>query len=106
MQDSVFNRRQLIQCSAAAGLAALVIPDVSGAEKTVVHGNIKQSIVYWCFNATGDKWDIEKTCEVALQLGCPSIELLAPADWPVLKKHKLICAIAPNGMPGPPSRKG
>lgn len=106
MQDPVFNRRQLIQCSTAAGLAALALPAASGAEKTVVRGNIKQSIVYWCFNATGDKWDIEKTCEVALQLGCPSIELVTPEDWPVLKKHKLICAIAPNGMPGAPFKKG
>ena len=37
------------------------------------------------------------------ELGCPSVEIVPPEDWGVLRKHKLICAIAPNGMPGPRS---
>lgn len=69
-------------------------------------GNIKHSIVYWCFNIAGDKWDLEKTCQVANQLGVKSIELTEPADWPTMKKHGLTCAIAPNGMPGAPFMKG
>lgn len=69
-------------------------------------GNINHSIVYWCFNIAGDKWDLEKTCQVAKQLGIRSIELTGPEDWPVMKKHGLTCAIAPNGMPGAPFMKG
>ena len=69
-------------------------------------GRIKQSIVYWCFNARGDKWSPEKTCEVAVSLQCPSVEFIGPEHWPLLKKHNLICAIASNGMPGAPYVKG
>ena len=69
-------------------------------------GRIKQSIVYWCFNVAGDKWDIEKMCQVAKQLGCQSIELADPETWPTIKKHGLTCAIAPNGMPGAPFMRG
>jgi hydroxypyruvate isomerase len=29
-----------------------------------------------------------------------------PEDWGVLKKYNLVCAIAPNGMPGIPFKKG
>ena len=69
-------------------------------------GNIKQSIVYWCFNSGGSKWDAEQMCKVAHDLGCGSIELIEPQHWETLKKHKLTCAIAPNGMPGAPFKKG
>lgn len=75
-------------------------------EKTIVNGRIKQSIVFWCFNAAGDKWDMEKTCQVANSLGCKSIEICEPDTWATLKKHGLTCAIAPNGMPGAPFMKG
>ncbi|GBD35676.1 Hydroxypyruvate isomerase [bacterium HR36] len=69
-------------------------------------GRIRQSIVFWCFNIAGEKWDVEKTCQVARQLGCVSVELVEPHHWPVLKKYGLICAIAPNGMPGAPFVRG
>lgn len=74
--------------------------------KGVAKGRINQSIVFWCFNATGDKWDIEKTCAVAKEFGCKSIELAGPEHWPTLKKHGLVCAISPNGMPGAPFMRG
>ena len=69
-------------------------------------GNINQSIVFWCFSAAGDHWSIEKTCEVAKQLGVTSIELSDPDTWPTIKKHGLTSAIAMNGMPGAPFMKG
>jgi hydroxypyruvate isomerase len=90
----------------AAAIAGLAGQTVEAQEIAVQKGNIKQSIVFWCFNASGEKWTIEKTCEVATSLGCVSVEIVEPADWGVLKKHNLICAIAPNGMPGPPFVKG
>ena len=33
-------------------------------------------------------------CQVAKQLGCKSIELVEPKDWPILKKYGLVCALA------------
>ncbi|WP_218932392.1 TIM barrel protein [Adhaeretor mobilis] len=69
-------------------------------------GRIKQSIAYWCFNTAGDQWDVEKTCEVANQLGCPSVELVEPSDWPILKKHGLVSALSLIGMEGAPFVKG
>lgn len=69
-------------------------------------GNIKHSVVFWCFNVAGEMWDMEKTCSVAKDLGCKSIEICEPETWPILKKHGLVCALAPNGMPGAPFVKG
>jgi len=73
---------------------------------TTLKGRIHHSLVYWCFNVAGDKWDIEKMCQVAKELGCESIELTEPDMWPTLKKHGLTCALAPNGMPGAPFMRG
>jgi hydroxypyruvate isomerase len=72
----------------------------------MLKGRIKQSIVFWCFNARGEKWDIEKTCTVAKELGVPTLEITGPEHWPTMKKHGLGCALAPNGMPGAPFMKG
>ena len=72
------------------------------ADEKRLKGNIKHSVVFWCFNIAGEKWDIDKTCSVAKSLGCKSVEICGPAEWPTLKKYGLACAIAANGMPGAP----
>lgn len=54
-------------------------------------GRIRQSIVHWCFEKY---WDVEQTCRIAQQLGCPSIEVVAPEHWPTLRKYGLTCALA------------
>jgi len=114
-EPSRITRRTALGTTAAgalvAGLPAVIqspnVPHATAAEeKSPMKGRIKQSIVYWCFNMTGDQWDLEKTCRVAKDLGCPSIELADPDTWPTLKKHGLICALAPNGMPGAPFMRG
>ncbi len=100
------DRRRILQ-GALAGAALTPLGSTLAAEdKTVKNGRIRQSIVFWCFNAMGEKWSIERTCEVAKQLGVTSIELGGPENWPTLKKHGVTCAIASNGMPGAPFMKG
>ncbi len=96
------GRRRFLGGAAAAG-AALVTPlsaALAGGEEAPLKGRIKQSVAFWCFNSAGEKWDLDRTCRVARELGCPSVELVGPAGWDVLKKHSLVCAMAPNGMPG------
>lgn len=104
------SRRDILNCAAGtAALSALAAPfsnPATAAEKAVVKGNIKQSIVFWCFNVGGEQWSFDRTCQVAKQLGCVSVELAAPENWKTLDKYGLKCAIAPNGMPGAPFMKG
>lgn len=104
------SRRDMLRMAAgagAAGAAALSLSSCAifekGTEKAVTKGRINQSIVYWCY---AEYWDIEKTCQIAKQLGCKSVELVGPSDFPTLKKYGLTCAIAPCGMPDPPFVKG
>jgi sugar phosphate isomerase/epimerase len=105
---TMVTRRDLLCGAAALGAAAALAPLTAEAADgdSPLKGRIKQSIVFWCFNTAGEKWDIDTTCRVAKELGCPSVEIVGPEHWGVLKKHGLTCAIAPNGMPGAPFVKG
>lgn len=72
--------------------------------RAVKNGRIKQSVVQWCFN---QHWDVERTIEIANQLGCGSVELIAPKFFPALKRHGMVCAIGSIDMsPDPPFAKG
>lgn len=63
-------------------------------------GNIKHSLVSWCFMSTGDKWSAPRLFEVAKQHGCKSVELIAPEHWGEMAKQGLACAIASSGVKG------
>jgi hydroxypyruvate isomerase len=74
--------------------------------RAVKHGRIRQSLAYWCLNATDWKWDIDRICATASALGCESVELVPPDLWPVVRSYGLANALAHNGMPDPPFQKG
>jgi hydroxypyruvate isomerase len=88
-----FSRRQLLHYGASA-LGAGTMAGALHAEPdgpAVRNGRLKQSIAQWCFQK---HWNIEQMCQVARQLGCASVELVDPKDWPTLQKHGLVCALA------------
>jgi hydroxypyruvate isomerase len=87
------SRRHLLQGAAglAAGVALSRCLPARADESSARKGRIKQSIVQWCY---AKHFDIEQLCKLAKELGCASVELVDPKDWPTLKKHGLICAIA------------
>ena len=97
-RDSVsapLSRRRLLGgAAAAAGAVALGRSPAVAADKDApegFNGAIKQSLVQWCYSKY---WNIDELCAVAKQLGCVSVELVNPKDWPTLKKYGLVCAIA------------
>src|SRR5688572_19257251 len=95
--DSRITRRQAISTTGAvaAGLTTLamsraIAEDAAKSDRPAVkNGRINQSIVQWCFK---DHWDMEKTCQVAKQLGCKSVEILTPEHFATVKKYDLTCA--------------
>jgi hydroxypyruvate isomerase len=83
------DRRTFLRRASALTIGAAL---AAGAEGPAArNGRIKQSIVQWCF---AKYWNVEQTCAQAKRLGCVSVELVPPSDWPTLKKHGLVCAIA------------
>jgi len=102
------RRRDLLFAAASLGAPSALGATAAQREprRAAVKGRVRQSLAYWCLNATEWKWDVERICRTARALGCRSVELVPPEHWAVIGKHGLSMAIAPNGMPDPPFVKG
>ncbi len=104
------SRRSLfgktLAAAGGAGIAGLAGAQADHHKGGKLKGNINHSVVFWCFNVAGEKWDLKTTCEVTKKLGGKSVELVDPKEWGTLKAAGLTCAIAPNGMPGAPFMRG
>jgi len=74
-------------------------PAAATAIQGLVKGRIKPALTQWCLkDASAEKWSLEKICQVAKELNVPALEVVGPADFPVLKKHGLICALTTSHM--------
>jgi hydroxypyruvate isomerase len=85
MPNTITRRQALVAAGAAVGATAIA------AEPAATRKRIRQSLVQWCYRKY---WSIDEMSAVAKRLGCLSVELVDPKDWPILKKHGLICALA------------
>lgn len=52
-------------------------------------GQINHSVCRWCYNDI----PFEDLCKAAKDIGIPSIELVGPEEWPILKKYGLTSAL-------------
>jgi hydroxypyruvate isomerase len=95
-----FVSRRTALKTAFAGGAALAVNHLSAAvdsskktkkmEKDPLKGNIRHSVSKWCF---GD-YPLDEFCVICKRIGIESVELLDPADWPVVRSHGLTVAMA------------
>ncbi len=89
------SRRHLL--SAGAAVAAASFSGVARGEELladwkVEKGQIRQSVVPWCFKPM----KVETLIHAAARMGLQSVELTPPENWPLLKKNGLVCAITPS----------
>ena len=99
------QRRDFFRTGAAAGATALTALTTNAGEAMVIpaarrdhprqQGSIRQSVCKWCFR----DMSVEELAVAAKTIGIQSIELLGPEDFPTLKAHGLVCAMA-NGPSG------
>lgn len=87
------TRRSALLGSAATLAAASLETRIAAADQAAGgKGRIHHSVCKWCY----PKVPLEDLCVFAKANGLSSIELLGPADWPILAKHGLTCAMAGN----------
>ncbi len=85
--------------SVLKGAAALAAGAVAGrgaaatAEAPAARGRLKQSVSRWCYG----KMSLDELCRHASRIGYEGIDLIGPADWPLVRKHGLICALGSLG---------
>lgn len=89
------TRRDVIKKMAAGSVAAAALPVLgSFAQKGKsnshqLKGNIRHSVCQWTFNHLS----LDELCTEAKKIGLGAIDLIAPKDWPTLKKHGLHCSM-------------
>ena len=81
------SRRALLGAAVGMSLASRI-----DAAKKKFAGHVNHSVCKWCYAKT----PLETLCKQAKEIGLSSIELLGPADWPMLKQYGLTCAMATN----------
>jgi hydroxypyruvate isomerase len=89
------SRRTMLGALTGAALgAALPLGAVSTAAE--LKGRIRQSVCLWCYNEylKRTNMDLDVFAAACAEMGIKSIELTRPEQWPTLKKHGLICAMA------------
>lgn len=90
------NRRDALKKIAAGTAAATVAPFISSfateetiSKKLKLKGNINHSVCQWTYNHI----PLEELCVEVKKIGIGAIDLIAPKDWPILKKHGLFCSM-------------
>jgi hydroxypyruvate isomerase len=83
-----------------AGVAAAPAPPT----RAVTRGRLKQSVSRWPY----DKIPLRDFCRAVADMGLPAIDLLAEAEWPLLKEYGLVCSMGwhtgggiPDGLNDP-----
>ncbi|MGQ9575282.1 MAG: TIM barrel protein [Thermoguttaceae bacterium] len=97
LQGRLTRRGLLRGALGATALMGFGVPRVAWAQKNqpktrrvVTKGRIKQSVCPWCF----EPMPLKTLAEQAAAMGILSVELVPPKDWPILKRHGLICALS------------
>ena len=87
------TRREVIQ-SLAAGFALAALPRTGSAAEapSAGTGGFRHSVCKWCYRDI----PLAEFAAAVKEFGLESVELLNPADWPVVQKLGLTCAMA-NG---------
>jgi hydroxypyruvate isomerase len=90
------NRRDALKKIVAGTAAVTVAPFISSCEaeetnskKLTLKGNINHSVCQWTYNFI----PLEELCVEVKKIGIGAIDLIAPKDWPTLKKHGLFCSM-------------
>jgi hydroxypyruvate isomerase len=80
--------RQVAGYAAAAAAASTLLPKLARAQAAApakLKGNINHSVCRWCYG----KVKLEDLCAAGKDMGLVGIDLLAPADFPTIKKYGL-----------------
>ncbi len=86
-----------ITLASAAVKASAPLLEAASIKPIKLGGKVNHSVCKWCYRDLS----LEELAQAASQFGMQSVELLHPKDFPILKKHDLVCAMAngPGGIP-------
>jgi len=89
------KRRDFLTTMAAAAVAgATPAARAQSPAPAARKGRIKQALMRFNFGPT-PTLTFDDMCREAARLGYRGFDLVGPQDWPTLKKHGLVCTMAP-----------
>lgn len=76
--------KTIVAGTAALGVSA-TLPSfaLDPQQSSMLKGNVNHAVCRWCFKDI----DLDTLCIEAKKIGIKAIDLVGPADWPILKKH-------------------
>ena len=80
----------------AAGMALAAGPVSAAAQQgnqVVTRRRLKQSVSRWCYQ----KIPLPEFCRAVAGMGLTAIDLLEPAEWPVVRDFGLTCSMGYGG---------
>lgn len=90
------NRRKAIKKVLAGslflGAAALPVNARAKQESMGLKGNIRHSVCRWTFG----HMPLEALCKAVKEMGFSAIDLVGPAEWPLLRQYGITCSMC-NG---------
>ncbi len=96
------NRRKFISSMSAAAVTAATVTslgrrleaeNVAAAGAVVATGRkVNHSVCKWCYGQI----PLEDLCIAGREFGLQSVEIISPADVPILAKHSMTCAMTSN----------
>src|SRR6478752_524754 len=86
------RRRDFLATFAAAGVAAATQAQTPPPAPHT--GRVKQALMRVNFGRDTTR-SFDDMCREAARLGAHGFDLVGPQDWPTLKKHGLVCTMAP-----------
>jgi hydroxypyruvate isomerase len=81
---------------AAAATLGAVWPFAERSWAAELRGRINHSVCLWCYDEFLHRahMNLDQFAAACAHMGLKSVELTTPDQWPTLKKHGLICAMA------------
>ncbi len=94
-EESPLRRRDFLAALGIATVSINIGSSAHGASATARPGRLKQAICRGVFR--GLDLDLDGICRETSRLGGVGIDLVGPADFPILKKYGLIPTMVPGG---------
>lgn len=89
----ILSRRSVIKAAAATaifGNTALHGRSAAAAIPGSLNGRINHSVCRWCYPGL----PLDELCEAAKAIGISGIDLVGPAEWPILQRYGLTAALS------------
>ena len=87
------NRRSVLKIAAASLAGAPLAHAQEIKPGPARQGRLKQSVCRWCYK----DMSIDDLCRNSVEMGLVAVDLVAPNEWPTLKKYGLVSSMVYSG---------